>query len=333
MDAKIYPTYKIAKILSILQKQGTSAEQLLQGTNLSEDDINSNSTRISHRQVILAYKNATRLSTDPAIGLRTGRLLCVTDYGLYGYALISSATLREALLFSINYHQMATPTVKMSLIIDEENLVASFRMEDLIKISELQKFNLEVQFTLVYSLFKDMVGVDFRFIEIWAQYPKTEYADVYLETLDCPVRFDQEFNELRFHSGWLDSPLQKANSITSQSIKELCDDIILIMSTTGGIAHEVFVVMTQDIHSASNIETLAKHFNMSSRTLRRKLTNQGTSFQNILSDVRKKLSIEYLRGTNLSIDEIADRLGYSDATNFRHAFKKWTGKTVGNYRR
>jgi len=333
MDAKIYPTYKIARILAILQEQGTDAELFLEGTNLSEGDINSNSTRISHRQLILAYKNATRLSTDPAIGLRTGSLLCVTDYGLYGYALISAATLREALVFSINYHQLATPTVKMSLIIDDENSIASFRMEDRIKVPELYQFNLEVQFGLVYSLFKDMAGIDFRFSEIWAKFPEAEHADVYTEILECPVKFNQPFNELRFRTRWLDSPLQRANPITAQSTKELCDDILLKMATTGGIAHEAFIVMTKNIQDSGNIETIAEHFNMSSRTLRRKLASQGTSFQNILSDVRKQLSIDYLRDTALSIDEIADRLGYSDAANFRHAFKKWTGRTAGDYRR
>lgn len=333
MDAKIYPTYKIAKIFSILQEQGISAGEFLEGTNLSEDDINSNSTRISHRQLIQAYKNATRLSNDPAISLRTGNLLCITDYGLYGYALISSATLREALVFSINYHQMATPTVKMSLHVDKENSIASFRMEDRIKVPELYQFNLEVQFGLVFSLFKDMAGRDFRFSEIWAKFPMVKHTDVYTEIFECPVKFEQPFNDLRFHIDWLDRPLTRANPITAQTAKELCDDVILKMATTGGIAHEAFIIMSQNINDFGNIETMADHFNMSSRTLRRKLANQGTSFQNILSDVRKKLSIEYLRDTALSIDEIADRLGYSDATNFRHAFKKWTGRTAGDYRR
>jgi len=333
MDEKIYPTYKIAKILSILKEQGSNAEQLFEGTNLSEQDISSSSTRISRRQLILAYSNATRLSTDPAIGLRTGSLLCVTDYGLYGYALISSATLREALIFSINYHQMATPTVKMSLLIDEENSIASFRMDDRIKVPELYQFNMEVQFALVYSLFRDMAGDNFRFNEIRVKYSPVAHADKYTEILECPICFNQKYNELQFDLDWLDSPLQRANLITAQTTKELCDGTLLEMATSSGIAHEIFVVMSENVHDSSNIETIASHFNMSSRTLRRKLASQGTSFQIILTDVRKQLAIKYLRGSSLSIDEIADRLGYSDAANFRHAFKKWTGKTAGDYRR
>ena len=71
---------------------------------------------------------------------------------------------------------------------------------------------------------------------------------------------------------------------------------------------------------------------MTSRMLRRKLEAEGTSYSALLSDVRKALALDFLASTELSIDDIANALGFSDAVGFRHAFKRWTGKWPSDYR-
>ena len=71
---------------------------------------------------------------------------------------------------------------------------------------------------------------------------------------------------------------------------------------------------------------------MEPRTLRRRLEAQGTSYRLILAEVRRRLAIEYLRKTRMTTEEIASRLGYSEAANFRHAFARWTGKSPHDYR-
>lgn len=72
---------------------------------------------------------------------------------------------------------------------------------------------------------------------------------------------------------------------------------------------------------------------MSPRTLRRKLLAEGTSFHEIHTAVRQQAAIELLQDPDLSLEDIAHRLGFSDSANFRHAFKKWTGRTTSEYRR
>jgi len=70
---------------------------------------------------------------------------------------------------------------------------------------------------------------------------------------------------------------------------------------------------------------------MSSRTLHRKLDGLGTSFRRIQDDVRKNLALDYLKNTSMNVDQIAGRLGYSETTNFRRAFKQWTGDVPSHY--
>jgi AraC-like DNA-binding protein len=72
---------------------------------------------------------------------------------------------------------------------------------------------------------------------------------------------------------------------------------------------------------------------MHPRALRRRLEAEGASYRDLLADVRMRLAVEYLRKTQMTNEEIARRIGYSDAANFRHAFARWTGKRPSEFRR
>jgi AraC-like DNA-binding protein len=80
------------------------------------------------------------------------------------------------------------------------------------------------------------------------------------------------------------------------------------------------------------IEELADRLHVTSRTLRRKLQAEGTSYASILASVRKDLAIQHLRTTRMKVDEIAEALGFSDVASFRQAFRKWTGRSPSDYR-
>ena len=80
------------------------------------------------------------------------------------------------------------------------------------------------------------------------------------------------------------------------------------------------------------MEEAAQALKMTSRTLRRRLESEGTSFVAIVDDVRCSLATEYLKTTKMSTDDIAMLLGFSDAANFRRALKRWTGKGPGELR-
>ena len=81
-----------------------------------------------------------------------------------------------------------------------------------------------------------------------------------------------------------------------------------------------------------SIEEVATSFHVSSRTLNRRLKDLGTTFKDLVAEVRKKLAIEYLRSPKNSIDEIAYLLGYQDSSNFSKAFRNWTGHSPTQYR-
>ncbi len=117
--------------------------------------------------------------------------------------------------------------------------------------------------------------------------------------------------------------------------RHLCysDDVLDNLRQKNSLVNDIQQILVSSAGDYPDIEMLAGAFKVSSRTLRRQLSNLGTSYQKILNKVRCQLSIEYLTRTGMSIENISSLIGFNDATNFRHAFKKWVGKTPSIYRK
>ena len=79
-------------------------------------------------------------------------------------------------------------------------------------------------------------------------------------------------------------------------------------------------------------EYVAQSLNMSARTLRRKLHDENSSFRQLVDELRRDMAIRYLRDTALTVEDIAETLGFSDAANFRQAFRKWTKATPHEFK-
>ena len=86
------------------------------------------------------------------------------------------------------------------------------------------------------------------------------------------------------------------------------------------------------MHKDICAEELSSHLYMTSRTLRRKLSDQGTSFREIVKELRCEAAKKLIVETKLTIEDIATSIGFNDASNFRAAFKKWTGNTPASLR-
>lgn len=140
-------------------------------------------------------------------------------------------------------------------------------------------------------------------------------------------------NVLSYPSAWLGRAPQLANAITAAQVSSHCARLLEECRWQAGITRRVYQELTRTPGRFPEIEAIAENLCMTSRTLRRKLESEGTSYSDLLTSVRKALAIDYLTTTLLSAEDVALTLGFSDAVSFRHAFKRWTGLTPNEYRR
>jgi AraC-like DNA-binding protein len=111
----------------------------------------------------------------------------------------------------------------------------------------------------------------------------------------------------------------------------LRDNLVDRLSRTGA-AYEVRKLLLEDVANRPSFAAVAKVLRTPSRTLRRHLKLQSTSFRQLSAELKAQFALQCLRCTNMTIEDIAYALGFSDAANFRHAFRRWTGKAPNGFR-
>jgi AraC-like DNA-binding protein len=173
----------------------------------------------------------------------------------------------------------------------------------------------------------------------WAQldyvsvvYEKPAHAGVYDELFACPVLFGQRTNTFGYDPSAADGAVTLADPRSHAMAREMCEQVLAEVNRGGGAAAEVRRPLIERPGHYPNIELIAEELSIHPRALRRRLEAEGTSYRDILAEVRRCLAMEYLRKTHMTNEEIASRLGYSDAANFRHAFLRWTGKSPSDLR-
>ena len=323
-DEKVYPVHKIACIVNSLQDEGIGADQALDDVGLTSRELTDPTTRVSLRQVMQSCRNAIRFSTDLDFPLRAGFRFHVSTYGMYGFAMLSSPDFRQTIQFILKYRPLATPLVELSF--QEERgsgvwTIVPLPLRDVDK--ALYEFLVDMQFAIQTSLFRDIMGPSFgpdQLRVIFAHGPRTPH---YREFFSCPIVFRQSENQFLFDAAWLDQIPALGNEITFKQVLKLCDQLMDEFELRVGVAGKVREVLLQNLGRPCTLNSVAQKLRMTARTLRRKLQDEKTTFRAIMDDVRARMAIKYLRDTELTTEQIAFALGFSDATSFRHAFHRW----------
>lgn len=333
LNERVYAPYKIAALVEVMAEQGVSAAAILAGCDIAPEEIYDASIMTSVRQYAAACKNAIELSHDPAIPFKTGSRLHLSAYGMYGYALMSCLSLRDYFKLGVKYHRLATPTLTIEWKEYPDRAVWSFPDAFISSPSrELGAFVIEQQFTQHVTHLQDVAGRSCPPILAHFPYPAPAHAALYQEYLGCECLFSQQECQLIYDSAILDQEPQLAHKLTSKLLQDMCDRLIGQSKISTGISGEVYQVLMSKPGHYPNMEGVARVLKMTSRTLRRRLDDEGTTFSAIADDVLSSLAQEYLRTTQMSTDDIAMLLGFSDGASFRRALRRWTGKGAADLR-
>jgi AraC-like DNA-binding protein len=330
---RIYSPHSIAAIVAELGAQGISASVALAGTGLCEAQLETHTTQVSYRQIDVVLRNALGLSNDPAVALRAGLRMRITTYGMYGYALLSSATFAELRDFANRYIRVIGPLCDATYSYQDETVICAFEpLHWPNPAEEVHRFAAEFALSAHLTTTKDLVGGSFGFSRVALDFPEPAHGGIYQELFGCPVFFRQPHNEYRYALSGADGQLALADLRTHGMAREMCDELLREVNQAGGVAADIRRILIERPGRYPNIEAIAEKLSMHPRALRRKLEAEDTSYRELLAAVRTRLAIEYLRKTDMTTEEIASRLGYSDAANFRHAFIRWTGKSPSDFR-
>lgn len=334
---KRFSPVKLAILLDVVARDGIDPHEVLRGTDITPEDIADPFTKTSSLQFLTAARNAVHLFPHSNIGLQIGSQLHVTCYGMYGYALLCSEGMKQMLDNAVKFHRLANGMLDIYWL--EQDGLATWIFPSKHELSlpdvddHLYDFLIDLQCAVTITIIRDVMGSWCQ--PTYATFTRNEsiHTNTLFDFLECNLSFNQPQNTLSYPATWLSRIPQFASSITAAQVSAQCARLLDDFHQQGGITRRVYQELTRVPGYFPNIGQISEVLNMTSRSLRRKLEAEGTSYSQQLTNVRKTLAIDYLRTTSLSTADIAHALGFSDVVGFRHAFKRWTGKSPNDFRR
>ena len=331
-DLPPHPARALLPPLAVLAELGYSTADCLAGSDLDENALQDPSARISLQQELRFYRNVIDLTADPVIGLKLGEPFLPQRYGLFGYALLSAATFRHALAIAENFGRLTFSYFSFHFGVEKGE--AWFSMSDPPALeSDLLRLYVDRDMSAALIDFEEILGEGFPLHRVCLPHDGSPRPRVYSEHFGCEVVFDAPEARFYFSPEVLDRPLPQSDPESSRHLQQQCQMLIAKLSAQGSFVDEVRLLILARPGYFPDIDYVASKLDLSTRTLRRRLSEEGRSYRDILDEVRFGLAREYLGRTELPIDEISRMLGYTESGNFSHAFRRWSGDSPSAWRR
>ena len=323
-------------LAEIVAERGHSAGDLLAGLPIPQRSLEEPGRRISPLQWGLAVNRAMILCRDQGLGYECGLRMRPTVNGSLGYAVMSCRTLRQALDLLARYIESRQRAFSIRVALDGDFATVELRQNHLIPV--LRSFFNEHILVGIARGTATILGVDvrsevFRGTEIWFEWREPPYHRAYSDRLP-PVRFSRPANLLRFPVRMLEAAPVLADPQASRQAIEQCEREL---AQLGGEADSITMRVCSELvlkphEGYPDQDTVAGRLHMSTRTLARRLLQDGTSFRRLLEEARHRDACQLLESSPLDIAAVAVHLGYVNPANFTRAFRQWTGQTPSQFR-
>ncbi len=320
-----------AELVRLLQGKQIPPQQVLHNTELEWEKLLSGEQLVRKHHMNILVNNAIRLVSEPDIGLQFGQRLNVSAHGILGFALMNCDTLGELLEVWLKYYKINYADLQLGLRVENGSAILSAAIVSEHPVQHI--FAKEALFASIYSTVSFLLNEPLPNVELWLDYRKPVYADTYRSVFSLTPMFSKDQCQLRFPVELLDKKLARGNQAAARIYQQQCAEMLRTMKRRQGIARQVQQILLEKAGQFPRIDSVAKLLHVSERTLRRKLDAEGTSFQEVLNDVRYKIAGDYLELTNIGVADIAELLGFSDPSNFRRAFIQWSTVSPASYRR
>jgi AraC-like DNA-binding protein len=317
-------SYYIKTLIKVLKAGKLEAECLLYNSGIKDVDLEKELT-LTAQQLDTISNNAIEMSKDSQLGLLVGSSMDISSQGIFGYAIITSTTIGDALKLMLRYNKALLPSIDVKML-SREN-----RVEVIIKAphlrDDLERFYIELLYAAIMRSGNTLIPKGRASVHVEFQYDVPYDKAPYQQLFGSKVKFNSARSVLSFDETSLDLAIVTANPVARDIFRRECDRLLSRDTHRGMISERVQEVLLQSGTEFPTSMRVANQLHMSESTLQRRLAKEGYKFQQLLDQVRNKLAHEYLTGTQLTINEIASLLGFSDTANFRRAFKRWSKQT------
>ncbi len=313
-----------AVLIDLAQDQGEDLHRLLRHTGLFPEQLVRGEGRVSAHEYLQLIHNTRQRLTDPELAFRYGQRLFPGHYGAVSALLGNAESLAEALSVFTDVPALISPLLACRLTVTDEYLCLQWL--DSCGAKAQWRFLVEAAMSGVASLTRWLSGTPLPW-RFQFSYPCPAWPEQYQVHLGEPLHFAAHMDAMILPRHYLKEPWPQGSPTAWLAARQQCEQLMDLVGSRYSFRHTLYQFLQTRLDQPPSLQESAAHMACSPATLKRRLSQQGCHYQQLLDEVRLHQAIHWLQFHGDSPEQICRRLNFSDPTNFRRSFKRWCGLT------
>lgn len=319
-------------LVKTLSAEGLDTDQLCRQAGLDVHFLQNEESLFERRVIYRLLELAA--ADNPDIGLKVYTHSTLGNFHLVGYAMMSSANLKQALEHLVHFVPLLSNGFTVTLNQEQHDYICLSWLCHAEAGSTQPRQFVDATAAALLGFCRWLAGNRVslpRMIEF--EYPQPEDISEHRSVFGCPLRFGSDRNRILFSMADLLAPLSTANEALAVLHKHAAEkNLNLLFGNT--LTRQVRSLLVKHLsQDGADLESIAATLCMSKRTLQRGLEKEGEQFKSLLRKTRIQLADHYLRGTQHNLKEVAHLLGFNDQSALHKACLRWFDMAPGRYRK
>ncbi|GAB3945046.1 AraC family transcriptional regulator [Spirosoma harenae] len=332
-----YQKQLVLNLLAYAVQKNISLEQLCLRSGIELGALKKEENEpLTAKQVNDVWLNATALSGDKLFGLHFGESLQLTALGVVGQLIRHSQTIGEALTQAVGFGHLITDMLEMEISHSDQTFSIRF-IPDTSSLQEAPELMRQMMdFFMAFTLHEVDGLVLEKISPIAVKLPFPEENRVEYQRVFRCQSIDNEASEyfLAFDRRYWNEPILTADyelqGVFLRKVSAMND----AFRQGQGLSERISTYLLANSYlGIPTLDAMAANLNISSRSLQRKLQQEGVSYQQLVDSIRKSLALHYLTSGQYPVKEVSYILGYNELSAFHRAFRRWTGTTPVSYQK
>jgi AraC-like DNA-binding protein len=321
----------VAAALASVRARHMDADALLTRVGLSPALLQMPQARVSYKHYGELWRLVALTLDDEFFG-QDSRRMKAGSFAMLVHAVIGCKNLAQALERSLRFYGLILDDISGSLV--RGSTEASVLLRE--RSAELppRVFGQEVLLMLLHGVACWLVGRRIPILRAQFNYPEPRHSAEYRLMYCMELAFRQPHTAIVFPAEYLDLPIVQHERSAKDFLRTAPESILVKYKNGSSLSARIRRRLRQLLpDEVPDFDTLAAEMNLTTATMRRRLHEEGASYQEIKDQLRRDLAISYLCHSGRSVMDIALELGFSERSAFHRAFRKWTGASPGEFRR
>ncbi len=343
--SKLVPIKLVQLLLRVVEAQGFDVDSFLNEHGFSYNPINKNidpaalPTHVSAKEYNHLYQGITWLLQDECFGLQLKGKIPSGTFRMMCLCIIHCKSLEEAIERVNEFTRFCRNLAGLPLLQHtplkycDDGSVINLLPDSGESESTQSIVSIAASMHMWRKFCAWLIGKSLPLIEVHFTHDKPVKVELLEEVFNCPIRFNASYNGFRYSQALLKSPVIHNEDSLNDFLKQAPYQLSVTHFDESSIQTRIQAIVGNDFSKDfPTIEQVSEQLNMSVRTLRRRLKNENTSYQQFKDQIRMDAAKTYLKRPGLKINAVAALMGFDEPSAFHRAFKKWTQQTPGEYR-